>query len=530
MKKREKRMISLFALMMMLMPNSIQAMTKDETVYTTFHTNQNLYKTTVVNHLYDASEDTIEDMTELKEILNINGKEKFQIQGKNITWNNKGKEIFYQGQIEKELPIEINIKYYLDGIEMTSKEMVGKKGTVKIIIELVNKEEHEVFVNGHQETLYTPFVVTAGTMLSGKTNSNIEVSNGRVINTGSRNMMISLAAPGLYDSLGMDEFKEMDSIIISYDTKEFKEHTIYLVATPKLIDREDFDVFEKLNSIYRDVDSLETNMNTIESGMNRLEEGASKLASGSKEISDNLANVVGYMKQLENGEIELEDGLKQVITALDTAQNQLQNSNTEGNIASLIGLKGGNNQAIDTLTGTNIEIKNLFANSGIDIDIVSLEQLPESLKTYKQTYDGNTKMIRLLTLNNNAIDQTITTTTKTSQMIEGLVSNLKDALRKLEIGTNTLYSSTNQIRSGVEQLYQGSITLRDGANTLYSGTTNLKTGISTYHREGIQKLSSYANQLETITNRIDALTNLSNEYKGFGSDNVDSTTFVTAIK
>ena len=176
------------------------------------------------------------------------------------------------------------------------------------------------------------------------------------------------------------------------------------------------------------------------------------------------------------------------------------------------------------------KIKNLFANSGIDIDIVSLEQLPESLKTYKQTYDGNTKMIGLLTLNNNAIDQTITTTTKTSQMIEGLVSNLKDALRKLEIGTNTLYSSTNQIRSGVEQLYQGSITLRDGANTLYSGTTNLKTGISTYHREGIQKLSGYANQLEIITNRIDALTNLSNEYKGFGSDNVDSTTFVTAIK
>ena len=46
MKKREKRMISFLALTMMLIPNSIQAMTKDETVYTTFHTNKNLYKTT----------------------------------------------------------------------------------------------------------------------------------------------------------------------------------------------------------------------------------------------------------------------------------------------------------------------------------------------------------------------------------------------------------------------------------------------------------------------------------------------------
>lgn len=531
MKKIEKVICSVMVLSCAFKPLSTLAMTKDETVYTTLKQSGELYKTTVVNHLYKTEdEETIHDVTELKDILNINGKEKFTINGRDITWNNQRKEIFYQGSIEKELPIQTEVKYYLNGKEMTSKEMVGKKGNVKIVISLKNIDRHEVEVNGEQETLYTPFVVTAGTILSGKTNSNIEVSNGRVVNTGSKNILVSLATPGLYDSLGMDEFKSMDCITIEYDTTSYKENTIYLVATPKLIDSDDLEVFDQLNFVYQDVDLLQTNMDTIEDGMNRLEEGANQLADGSRELSNHLLEVVSYMKQLENGSLELDQGLQQLIVSLKDAQTQLENGNTKESLTSLRELRLGNDSAIEKLANTNATIKGLFASNGLDIDMVPIEMLPDSLVSYKQTYDGNVSLIGLLQLNNQAIDQTIATTISTNQTIQQLLDQLQTAFLQLETGANTLYSSTSQIRSGIEQLYQGSINLQEGASSLYSGTTTLKTGISTYNQEGIHKLSSYAKASQKITNRLEALTKLSNDYKGFGSDNTDSTTFVSAVK
>lgn len=528
--KLKKFVCSSLVISFAMLPFTVNAMTKDETVYTTLNKNGELYKTTVVNHLYQTEDETIEDVTELKDILNINGEETFTINGKNLTWKNKGKEIFYQGMIEKELPIQTEVTYYLDGIEKNSKEMIGQKGKVEIVIKLKNTDQHQVLVNGTTETLYTPFVVTAGTILSGKMNSNIEVSNGRVVDTGSKTIAVSLAAPGLYDSLKIDNFKDMDTIRIRYDTTSYKENPIYFVAVPKLMDTTDFKVFDKLDSMFMNVDKLQVNIDTIESGMSSLEDGASQLASGSKELSDNLQSIVSYMSQLENGSLEMDNGLKQVIAALNDVQNQLQTGSNESSLASLTQLKTENTNAISRLTMTNTTINDLFVRYGMDVDTILVDQLPENLATYKQTYDGNRDLIYLLSLNNQALDEMMATTVATSQMIDKVVLQLQESMVKLEKGANILYSSIIQIRGGVEQLYNGSLSLNDGANTLYSGATTLKAGITTYNQEGIQVLSNYANQATIITNRIEALTDLSNNYKGFASDNSHTTTFVSVIK
>lgn len=532
MKNINKLLISSLAIALTL-PNSVNALTKDETVYSTINSDGSLFKTTVVNHLYNANDDETKDMTELKEILNVNGNETFNISGTNITWNNKGKEIFYQGKIEKELPITTEIKYYLDGKEYKSKDLIGKKGKVKVVINFKNNDKHITKVNGYEETIYTPFVVTLGTVLNNKNASNIEVTNGKIVNTGSKNFIIALSSPGLYESLGVDKFKDMDSITITYDTNEYKETSMYLVSTPKLIDNTDLKVFDKLNKVYNDVNKLNTNMDTIENGAKELETGANKLASGSKQISDNLKTIVDYMKQLENGTLELDTGLKQLISALQEASNEITSGNTEESINSLNTLKQGNNSAISELSTTNTTIKETLANHNINIDEVTTEQLQqvnESLATYKKTYDGNNKLIYLLTQNNNVIDQTIKTSTETSAKISNLISILQDNLSKIESGSNSIYNNTSKLRSGIEELYQGSVTLTNGANSLYDGTTTLRSGISTYNSEGIKVLSTYTNKARTYTNKLEALTKLTDEYKGFASNNTNTTTFVSVIK
>lgn len=537
MKRLNKILSMVLVSSVILLPNKTLALTKDETVYTTLKSNGELYKTTITNHLYNSFSDKIEDTTELKNILNINGKEKFIINGSKISWDNKGNDIFYQGEIEKELPIETSVKYYLDGKEMDSKDMPGKKGQVKIVMDFKNNDSHIVNINNEQETLYTPFVVTVGTILNNKNNSNVEITNGKIVNSGSRNILVSVAAPGLYDSLGIEEFKNMDSITITYDTTNYKESSIYIVATPKLLESSDLEVFNKLDNIYSKVDDLQTNMNTIENGANTLEEGASKLASGSKEISDNLGVIASYMKQLEAGSLELDNGLRQTINSLESVSNNLNSGNTEESIASLITLKTKNTYAINTLQNANDQLAYNYNNYNLanlsyeEINSLSYDQATISnLITLKKTYEGNLSLITLLTYNNTAIDSTIKVSKETLNNINSLITNLKEALNKLEAGSNTIYNSTSMIRSGVDKLYVGSLTLTDGVSTLYNGTAELRGGIASYNNQGIKVLSSYKNEAMIYTTKLEKLTDLSNQYKGFSADNVDSTTFVSVVK
>ena len=526
----KNKIITLLIISSLFIPIKTQALTKDETIYSVLNKNGSLYKTTIVNHLYNSNTDTIEDTTKLKEILNINGEETFTINGENLKWNNNKNEIFYKGKIEQELPIKTEVKYYLNEKELLPNEMIGKSGKVKISINLTNTDKHITNINGTNETIYTPFIVTSGMMLSTKDNSNIEITNGRVVTTGNKSILVSIATPGLYESLNLEEFKNMNNITITYNTKNYKENTIYLVITPKLIENIDLEVFNKLDNIYSNVDKLSTNMNTINKGAIDLANGANKLSSGSKEISNNLLKISNYMKQLEDGTKDLDNGLKEVINALNNASSELTNSNQEESINSLKQLQIGNNNAINKLTDTNNNIKLLFTSNNINIDTINIDLLPENLKTYKQTYDGNNNLIYLLNLNNEAINKTINTSIETNNTISNLITKLQDALTKLENGSNTIYTSTSTLSNGIKELYQGSLTLNNGIETLSTGANKLQSGISTYNKEGIQKLNSYTTNAKYITNKIEALIKLSNDYKGFASNNVNTSNFVSVIK
>ena len=85
-----------------LAPLSVNAMTKNEIIYSNMNYNGEFYKTIVNNHLtLDGEKEELEDETKLKNILNLNGKETYKLDGSKVTWQNLGKDIFYSGEIEK---------------------------------------------------------------------------------------------------------------------------------------------------------------------------------------------------------------------------------------------------------------------------------------------------------------------------------------------------------------------------------------------------------------------------------------------
>ena len=94
----------------------VLAYTKDETVYGKMSNSGENYNTVVSTHLKNTENESIlKDISDLLNIKNINGDETFEANENILKWNSNGNDIYYQGDTEKELPLECTIKYELDG-------------------------------------------------------------------------------------------------------------------------------------------------------------------------------------------------------------------------------------------------------------------------------------------------------------------------------------------------------------------------------------------------------------------------------
>lgn len=525
----------LLTTLVLFQPLSVLALEKTETVYTNLDSYGVASKSIVNSHLYINEVGNVEDDTELRTLLNISGKEKYIQNERMLTWNATGKDIFYTGTVEKEQPVTIKTTYYLNDEEIKVEDMIGKKGTVKIVLNFTN--------NCYDETtgLYTPFVITMGTTIDSKTSSNILINNGKVINNGKTNMAVGIASPGLYNSLQIEEFKTLDQIIITYDTTKFTMNDMYIVATPKLLEDIDFSIFDKMSTLSSSIYTLQDSINQLENGAKQLSSGTASMQEGTNVLSQNLNNALVAVQKLENGSMSLDTGLNQVISALNTATETLQNKDVTGSLTNLQKLKEQNTNTITILTNTNLslettyktynlasfteeQLKQTLASEGMDASIIM------NLITCKKTYEGNQSLIELLSANNMAIDSTISSLTEISNQITSILTQLNTALVEIETGATNLSSGLTELKSGVNQLHEGAISLHTGAMTLNEGMNTLSNGITTINTQGIKKLSGVALLMDDYSYRTKQLVNLSKNYRGYGSNNSSNTTFIYRIR
>lgn len=288
----------------------VWALEKDESIYAKLENNGQVSKIIVTEHLQGTGEKETFDKTRLDNIQNINGEEKFTNNDGKLVWESNGKDIYYQGQTKEELPISLNIKYYLDGEEKTIAEMLGKKGNVKIVLKYTNNDKHSELINGKYETIYTPFVVATTTIISNTTNKNINVTNGKVIGNGTSSVVVMLSTPGLYESLGIEKLKGMDEAVITYDTDSFSLNSIYSVSTPKLVEASDLDIFNNIDSLYSSINTLVTSSNKIKNGSKQLLDGAEALKAGVNKLHDGINKAYNGSKQITDGVSNSINGLK----------------------------------------------------------------------------------------------------------------------------------------------------------------------------------------------------------------------------
>ena len=581
--KNINKVISLsLATVLLANPFNAFALTKTETIYSTLGVSGNVKKTTINTKLTDISKGDIEDYTYLENIKNLNGHEKFTRDGEKLTWKSTGKDIFYSGKYNDELPVKVNIKYYLDGEEVKPRDIKGKSGTITMKINFTNNSFDS------KSGMYTPFVVSTTMLIDGENNSNISISTGKVVSTGTKNVVTGISAPGLYESTNLSNFKDLDTLTISYKTTDFSTNEIYFVITPKLLSEVDLSTLDKVDSLNSSLNLLQDSMNQLESGANKLNDGTASLKDGvnklnsgtksardgSKKLNDGASSLNSGIKQSLDGAKALADGTGKVDTNLQTIiagikeqENNLtaKSSAMQEQLKQVTELQQNNQATIDKLTTGNQQIA-----AGVDakvskyLDITSndfstkLEYAhsnalidDNTYKTLAASYDNNVGLITLLTYNKTSIN-TMVDSLKSSlseintalTTLDGYLSRLQNegtsmtksgaqslyaGLSKIYAGSTTLNSGTESLTSGLEALYSGTQTLVGGTNELSSGTSELANGISKINSEGINQLANYGEKAVNYKNKLKTLTNLSKNYKGFSSDNADTTIFVYKI-
>lgn len=298
---------------------------KDESVYLISDANGNVNKTIVVDHLKNKDKkDTLEDASNLSDIENVKGKEKFTQSGDKLTWQAGGKDIYYQGTATEEPPVTQKVTYYLDGKEISPEDLAGKSGKVKIRFDYTNTTSYTETVNGEKQTVSVPFAAITGLVL-GDGFENIEVTNGKAEVSDSSSVVLGYALPGLKDSLGIKD-KDLDGDV---NIPEYMEMTA---------DVENFSMpaamtFVVNASDYVSTDGIDTSdlddmINDLKDASTQLQDGSKTLAEGTDTLADGLSTLQSKLGTFASGVGTLQSGLKTYTDGVSTLNGGL---NTLGN-------------------------------------------------------------------------------------------------------------------------------------------------------------------------------------------------------
>ena len=430
---------------------------KDESVYLISDANGNVNKTIVVDHLKNKDKkDTLEDASNLSDIENVKGKEKFTQSGDKLTWQAGGKDIYYQGTATEEPPVTQKVTYYLDGKEISPEDLAGKSGKVKIRFDYTNTTSYTETVNGEKQTVSVPFAAITGLVL-GDGFENIEVTNGKAEVSDSSSVVLGYALPGLKDSLGIKD-GDLDGDV---NIPEYMEMTA---------DVENFSMpaamtFVVNASDYVSTDGIDTSdlddmINDLKDASTQLQDGSKTLAEGTDTLADGLSTLQSKLGTFASGVGTLQSGLKTYTDGVSTLSGGL---NTLGNST------GALVSGADKL------------NSGAGQLASGSATLKDGLKTYT---DGASQLnTGLNQLNDN-----------TGSLATG-VTSLNDGAKTLSDGINAANKGAAGVSAGVAQLKTSIDTAKTGADSLAAGAKQVDEGVG-------QLTQSLSDMPETIKTNI----------------------------
>lgn len=472
---------------------SPQSVVDDETVYVLLKANGVPKKTIVIDWLrvrgngkftiYDVKPDAkIEVLKNTPEPSVQDDKLAFEVESRSF------KDIYYQVETKKELPLEFDIKYELNGKTIEPEKLAGKSGHLKVSVKIKNKLKKDIVLeyldqNGKKirETteVFVPLFTVVSLNLDSSKFDNIKLENGW------------LSAQGSKFALNWFAFPQGEAeISFEADGKNIEIPSMIISAMPRLPQEFTIDMANEFKKLYDGLNGLsmlsEAHQEILTNISSRIDPSSfSKLGSANSQF----IKINEAVAQMNNGVVGLAQLTDAQITVLDKLIYTLE-TNSNNDISQFI-------EAISQIKNGLISIK-----SGLD-SLISLVQVYEQL--VQQAYDLNEISTR-------KIDEIISQTTSTADLVElkTMLENQNHLLALIlnggEVSPGNVIPSISQfkqnligISASLDQIIAASSQIEQGSSNLtsvFESLTNLKNILITL-RDGGTIENSYLPGLKT---------------------------------
>ena len=550
---------------------------KSETVYAVMNGDGSIKSTTVSEHLYSASGlANVTDKTTLTDIQNTESDAEFTQNGEELVWNTNDTDVYYKGNTDKALPIDVKVTYALDGQEAALEDIIGKSGHLTVTVNLKNNETGTVNVNGKDRTIVTPLITAVGVILGGDA-SNVTAEHGMIESAAKSSVAAFVTLPGVKDSLSgllpdeVDSIEDymQDTVTVEADVENFTCPQVMVACATSTAALGTSNVFD-LSSI----NDLTDGINQLNDAMSQLMDGASQLVDGTSQLAGGVLALLDGANTLNNGAAALDDGLGQLTNGLDTlsANNAALNAGAQqvadGVLASANKTLKEGGLIDEDMTWSNYEavIDNIltmndktlaagrkkmvrtiweqepsFKDSQLDLALYlsatkTNHDLEAALKLM-QNFDasmltGALEMVTNADAKNtiheelkyqveNSQDMADVRALKTSlSQIQFFVSSVNQYTAGVQTAADGAHSAKDgsaQLAAGTKTLYDGVNTLNTGAGQLNDGAGRLNDGLNQFNEEGISKLTGALDQdqLHGLKTVLDEMTDRLNDYTSF---------------
>lgn len=468
---------------------TIKEVGKNETVYVVLNNDGSVKDERLVNWVYGTSnEKNWIDYGNYSAILNMTSEDKPDIEKDKIIWPMtllESGDLYYQGITDKELPVEISIRYFLDGKEIKGEELAGKSGNLKIIFKIKNGLNHNEQIsytdyNGIQkeyyEECYTPLLVQISLTANTKIFSDIVAENATKVVAGEE-MTISFGSYPYPEEEFSIEMKgeniELDPISITVIPQEIpfpdiggtEENLLKMIDGLQEMEDGSLDIRDGLDEMIDKADEFKDGSQDLVDAISEINHGVYSLYDNSGEIEKGFSELLSGTKQLQEESITLVNGLAEINRSSSAIGGALNNSAS--------GLA-----VISSNTGT--------LSSGLSGILTNHASLVAIVQGLVSSDPGNATYQQLLAIAKGEQDALITVSSGMDSIDTGILA--------LSGGLTTLSNQYSLFAGGLNQLAEGVIGLPDGIGQLYDGQKQLSDGWSEYS-DAISKLYDGTQQL-----------------------------------
>lgn len=462
---------------------------KEESVYVKADASGNVKKTTVSEWLKNPEKGTISDTSELKDIKNVKGDETFETgSNNNVSWKSEGNDIYYQGTIDKELPVDVKVSYKLDGKSISPKDLKGKSGKVEIQFSYDNKSKQTVNVNGEDVEMYTPFTMVSAMMLSSDEYSNVSVENGKLISDGDKNIVVGVAFPGLADDLNLKDL-DMDidipeTVTITADVKDATVGTSITMASAELMNEFGLDDIDSFDDLQDSIDDLEDATNQLVDGSKEAADGSKELADGAGTLNDGAGTLTSGAGTLADGVNTLNEKSGTLVSGVNTLASGVQayTGGIEEIYAGSNDLVSGAQELASGAATLNTNIAT--AADGANSLVVGAKSLKNGFETAKTTLDKGINALNNVT--EESIKNSVTVTVNTDDVTAIVNKPEVTAIVNKYVDENTTEKEKEALTKAVEDALGQCTASVDKDNIKVEKTVNGNAALITQSVQGAQ--------------------------------------------